>query len=567
MITLKGLLEGHSLYTEVYSQYGPVFFQFYEVIYRFFSIDLTHDNNRMLTLIGWLVTSGLAARLMFRIHGSQLVSLICFVVVFFYLEVTVKEPGHPQQFSFILILLALLVSTGSRVVVLAFLVGSLVAMLVLVKVNLGVFLGSVVLATAFSVSRGHQKIALAIALLITFFAFGFSVLSSHYSVGNMSLLLTLFLSVTAISVTQKEAISIPGRVIGAFVGGAAITAGLSIGLSLFSRSQPTDLFWSVVTQHTQLTKGQDSLYSVMGLVIALFGLLAALVYMYVLKTATVVYLNRVKVFYGIAVLAVVMVGFAAESNSRLVAGNTVYGNAGLIWWLAPGLAWLYSVSSQSKKKYSRLGLAFASVMFIVGAYPVPGSQISYSTVLLVLIAIGSLHDVSIGLSPFGRLKLNVIAGNTLKALVLILFITGVQKSYFAQQSYKHRVSMGLPGSKLIHLPANQSALFTELVESINTYCSTFITIYGVNSLYFWTGQQPPTWWNLTIWPPYLTVEMQQDMISQMNKETEPYVIVDTRLSYLETAHVQTERGVFGRYVINSYVEYWRLGPYVGYRKK
>jgi hypothetical protein len=567
MISVKGVLDGHSLYTEVYSQYGPVFFQFYEMLYRIFPIDLNHDSNRMVSLIGWLVTSGLAARLMFRIHGSQLLSVISFIVVFLFLEVTVKEPGHPQQLCFILTLLALLLTTGFRAVISAFLVGSLIAMLVLTKVNLGFFLGLVVLASTFSVTYSRSKTVLASALLMAFFAFGYSVLSSQFSSGSFSLLATLFLSATAIGVTKREAISVPGKVIGAFVGGAVLTAGLSVGYSFLNGTQATDLFWSVVTQHTQLTKGPDILYSALGVVIASFGLLGALVYKYVPKFGTQSYLNKAKVFYGLAVLAVVLVGFASELYLRHVWGNSVRGNADLIWWLAPGFAWLYSASNQSAQKISRLGLSFASVIFILGAYPVPGSQVSYSTVLLILVALGCLHDASNELSSFGRLKLNVIASNFLKLVVCILFITGFFKSVSAYQAYEKGVRIEFPGSKLIRLPVEQAELFTDLVDAINKHCSSFITIYGVNSLYFWTGQQPPTWWNLTVWPYYLTVEMQHDMISQMEKETEPCVIEDSKFNYLKTPHVQTKRGLFGQYVVDSYVEYWRVGPYVAYRKK
>ena len=46
-------------------------------------------------------------------------------------------------------------------------------------------------------------------------------------------------------------------------------------------------------------------------------------------------------------------------------------------------------------------------------------------------------------------------------------------------------------------------LYSTLAQDMSRDCDTFMSINGVNSLYFWTGMRPPTGSNMTVWPALL----------------------------------------------------------------
>jgi len=53
--------------------------------------------------------------------------------------------------------------------------------------------------------------------------------------------------------------------------------------------------------------------------------------------------------------------------------------------------------------------------------------------------------------------------------------------------------LGLRGATLLHLPKDKAEDYRDLTGYLKAECDAFITIPGMNSLYFWTDKSPPTY--------------------------------------------------------------------------
>src|SRR3990170_4471367 len=57
LISLRGYLDGASLYDHVYSQYGPFYHVAFGAIFRLLGLDPVNDTARFVTFVLWLGTS------------------------------------------------------------------------------------------------------------------------------------------------------------------------------------------------------------------------------------------------------------------------------------------------------------------------------------------------------------------------------------------------------------------------------------------------------------------------------------------------------------------------------
>ncbi|MGH2479171.1 MAG: hypothetical protein ACRDHW_05915, partial [Ktedonobacteraceae bacterium] len=150
MISIQGLLEGHTLYKEILTMYGP-FYYFYEwFLHGPLALPLNHDVTRALCAIHWLAASSLLGMTAFRLTRSMPICLFVFMQAVFHLTSLILEPGHPQEIVVLLLGLAVLVATnelGSKWTLRA--LAAIGAALVFTKINVGAFYGlALVLALA-----------------------------------------------------------------------------------------------------------------------------------------------------------------------------------------------------------------------------------------------------------------------------------------------------------------------------------------------------------------------------------------------------------------------------------
>jgi hypothetical protein len=142
------------------------------------------------------------------------------------------------------------------------------------------------------------------------------------------------------------------------------------------------------------------------------------------------------------------------------------------------------------------------------AYPVPGSQQFFATMLIPVTAVVCLADVPSRLLPASAWR---VAG------VLIVALLGLEsfQAYASIRAYEALTPLDLPGAERVRLPEERVALYRWLCYNLRERADAFVTEPGINSLYFWTGTEPPTGLNTTAWMFLLDDARQQQIVDRL----------------------------------------------------
>jgi hypothetical protein len=68
-----------------------------------------------------------------------------------------------------------------------------------------------------------------------------------------------------------------------------------------------------------------------------------------------------------------------------------------------------------------------------------------------------------------------------------------------QAVFRSATPLPLPGARRLHLPEGTAGDLVWVTHQIETSCSSFISLPGLNSFYLWTRQEPPTSLNAGAW--------------------------------------------------------------------
>ncbi len=134
MITVKYFIEGYPLYDDVYTQYGPAFYLIKGLFHPLGSI--SHNEGRLFSIAVWLGTVLLVSLFTYRVTRSIALSALAHLLSLVMLGVITKEPGHPQEICGFILALAAVLSTTKRGLPV---VGLLAGVLILIKINVGLF--------------------------------------------------------------------------------------------------------------------------------------------------------------------------------------------------------------------------------------------------------------------------------------------------------------------------------------------------------------------------------------------------------------------------------------------
>ncbi|CAN5863946.1 hypothetical protein BH24ACI1_BH24ACI1_13720 [soil metagenome] len=169
MITVKQFVEGNILYDEVYTQYGAAYYFYKWLIHGLFNLPVTHNITRLTTLFVWILTSFLCGIFALRLNRSAVGGAAAYILTFLILFRMTNEPGHPQEFCGLLLIVGLLLLTGKNsgksFNVRLGLLGATVALLLLTKINLGIFLGLALAISFLSLSPKNQMRHYALIIL------------------------------------------------------------------------------------------------------------------------------------------------------------------------------------------------------------------------------------------------------------------------------------------------------------------------------------------------------------------------------------------------------------------
>jgi hypothetical protein len=521
LLSLKGFLSGHPLYSETYSQYGPFHSIAQAFQFRALQLPVTHDAGRLVTFLDWMIAGGIAGIGVYRASRNLLLTaagVACHIVLG---SVLVNEPGHPQQVIMPLLLLSGLASLwaapGSIGRVL-FMMGALGSALVFTKINLGIFYFAA-LSHACIVLLPRSRIRSVLLWLCVACA---SILPYAIMRGRLTDVLGYCLAATlCISVVltcgglSGPVIRLPGRAIVWGSAGALVAGSLIVAASLLEGISLQALLNGVVldpARHPALfiLPVQVSMRSV---AITAF-VLACSMGLFLLASRDrlgtyVRWVGAVQLLAGLLAIALIL-------SSHLS-------------WALPfvPLVLLPGRSTRGWPKFSRIFLADLAVMQFLGAYPVAGSQVSMAAVPGLFWAFVCVADGADSLAASLRWYdyRSILRASAI--LVLAAAAYGMWRNGLRLPPYSHPKS-GLAGASSIHMPEDVAGTYRYLSANVKRNCDLLFTMPGMGSFNLWSGVPQPDWSNLTAWMQYLSLEKQARILDALRANQRACVIYNPR---------------------------------------
>ncbi len=202
-----------------------------------------------------------------------------------------------------------------------------------------------------------------------------------------------------------------------------------------------------------------------------------------------------------------------------------------------------------KTVFPRIALVLAAILQPLQIFPIPASQMYFGAFLMIIIAVVCLFDAA------AELKITfpkIFSGRHLQTsfavgLMLLAGYAGYG-TFHVYTIYQSNIPLPFSGAEFVRVPERDFALFNFLVANLKNNCDDFVTLPGINSLYFWTQIEPPTTFNTTYVLVLLSDEQQQSIIRKMQSSprgcifsTRAYIYADNKynanplLKYLDSS--------------------------------
>jgi hypothetical protein len=533
MITVRGFLEGHRLYLDVFTYYGPFYFFYEWFVHSVLTIPLTHDATTALCVVHWLIGSTMLALAGFLLTRSLLVTCLVFMQATLHLTPLAREPGHPQELVALLLCAALVLGLSDRppkriLLVLA----AIGAALLFTKINVGVFYGCsllLLLASRASFFKSHRVcffMTLALSALLPFLLMrpnlreGWALM---FSIQSCAAILAAGAVAYVFGPTEKSG-AVP--LLQAACIFAACSGLFMLGV-LLKRTSLSLMLDALVTQPAKLGSSFSIPLRVQ------YGFLSA--GLALVSAGMVIVFRERKEGLRLAISTAKGV-FAVIGTMALV---TEYNRE--LCYLLPW-SWLVMVQVQNEGgkaadaaagSFGRASLCLLAIWQSLQAYPVAGTQAAIGTLLLPVIYAVCLHDAFKGLSheDWARQWLNRMAPRT-RALAQKLAFAGLLYLFTNEwcmplASWRYYMSvppLGLKGAEHFRLPDEQAEPYRAVTRFLEAESDVFHTLPGFSSLYFWTGKTPPTYLN-TSERLVLNESQQKQVIAALKKAKHPLIVL------------------------------------------
>lgn len=530
MLAVRDYLNGNPLYDAVVSRYGPVYFVYEWLLHSLCSMQVTHDTTRMFFILHWLSAAAVLAVAGGVMARSVLLGFYIFVQAILHLRSLSGEPGHPQEFAVVLMALSVLVAARNcrgewRMIFL----GSIAAALALTKINVGIFFIFALLQTMVIQSRSKLRpwclwpifllgLCLPLALMRQHLAENWAI---EYCLVVWVALVTSgafgFLTATTDGMGSAQWLR-------AAVSFAVVATGVLI-LILLQGTTPRAMFDCLVLRSANLTSAFCIPLQANGGFWSAAGSLLVAAMVIVLRRHTYqvsVWLGLLKLVYGI-IGAFVLLGDSASQLSLL-----------LPWaWLAlPGRE--SDPTQISRPAFPRLFLCLMTAWQALQAYPVAGTQVAVATFPMIVVCSLCLCDSATILrtSPWMRwysltavYRTRLLFNAFVYLMILYVFVGGLCNPLELWQRFVSVPPLGLPGARYLRLKQDESQHFRELSQYVQTHCDTFLTIPGLNSLYFWTEAQAPTLLTINGEGVMPSARQQDLIVAALRRAKQPLIIL------------------------------------------
>lgn len=543
MVSLRQFMAGGALYDQIYSQYGPAYYWLAALFHGVTDWPVTHDVTRIKTLAVWMSVSLLAAGWLYRVTRSGVVATLGLLFVSFHLERLAMEPGHPQELCILAVAVCMFLATfvrgkatDTRIIVA---LGLATGVCLMTKVNVGVFLLlSVSAALLFATRVGRLRELLLGSVLVAMTALPIAI-GRHelfsWDGYRLPILLTLSIALTSWVCRQVDLKPIfelrhtfyfwgTSIVVSAVIAVGTVTSGTSLH----------GLAEGLLLQHMSFVNVHYHAPPIHA-----FAPLAALLALFVARSI----LAGTSLIRAVHVLAFVLVVGAAlrhlvETFQPLYHGSQDRGQIGLLVSYFAPYVWIIllpvrnDTTEQSAAMpsvcFARLSLCLIAVLQPLIAYPVPGTQMAVGSLALVVALLTAIHD-SIEMLRSQRHSMLLASRGAVIGLLGVLLITVVCRDGYLWRERTRMSSLALAGASRLRLSDEAAATERWTVAQLHARADTFFCLpSGHNSLYLWSGIEPPTGFNATVWQDLLTDEQQQAIVAAIGARRRVCVVVEHR---------------------------------------
>jgi hypothetical protein len=521
LISLRSFLRGEALYDDIYSQYGPFYYLVMGGGFKALGLAVTHDNGRLVSLALWVAASLVCGLILYALtRNLWLACCIQLLALKSSLFNMGFEPMHPG--GLLCLLLACLAATPlllpARPRLALALQGALGAALLLVKINVGVFaLLALFVACALTfprLARHRLLVGLAVAAFVAAPAALLAPSLDELWGQRYAIHITAGALTVAIALLRQGAAERLGTTgIGWLAGSAAVTALLICGAILLGGTSLTALVDGILIHPLNQANAfkiplelPPHSRKIALLALAAFGLAASpWLGPWFGKTR-----GDLRLFIGGLLRLAVGGAIAATVSGLFLQGPHGFLLAPWIWVAAMKP---HGVEDPEPYGFIRRFLPPLAVLQTLHAYPVAGSQIQWGAYLLVLVAGICLADGARQLfaaagpwsfwGPWDRKDLRLAGWLLARAAALLLAVLVVRATLLPlrheQNLMRITAPSPLPGSSRFHLPDPNAEQLVWVTRELEANCSSFVSLPGLNSFYFWARQEPPTSLNATAW--------------------------------------------------------------------
>ncbi|MEM7234945.1 MAG: hypothetical protein AAF517_22390, partial [Planctomycetota bacterium] len=539
MLTVKSWIEGHALYSEVYTQYGPFYYLYRSVVHEGLALPVSHDINRVVAAVEWLMACVFVALAVRRMTGSGVWAAVAGGLSFSVLEVVSKEAGHPQVLCAILSWVPLLVLAVPSARLSAWRVaaaGIFAGFALMTKVNVGIFVIEAVGLACIAAWGGagalrpvrHATFFVAALLPFLLVGPGIEHLPNLAFAGAAAGGVIALGIATARSTPSSSKFPFQALVL---CGGVVAAVALCIGVAETRGTAWQDVLYGV------WTRPQEFAASVRDLVLRFpvydigAGVASPILAMFLRRRPSGRAIAGCRIVFALSVLVGVLGMLIWEWQEPLRNGMSLRGGVQWVTALAAPFAWLVVRSDKGSLCFGRCVLAATATSQSLLCYPIYGSQVSIAAVPTLLAAVVCLSD---GLRAFypiaesvGTRRVAPVRWASAGLLAAVVVAVGLRANALSRV-FESNVALDLPGATLLRFEEHKANEFRGIAKELANNCDTFYSILGTNSLYFWSTLSPPTHWNATAWPNLLTTEEQEATVAALEAHGRVGLVEDVR---------------------------------------
>jgi hypothetical protein len=266
-------------------------------------------------------------------------------------------------------------------------------------------------------------------------------------------------------------------------------------------------------------------------------------------------------------------GLAIWLSLARIAPLAIEPSAGNANSLPAVLAWIAVIPPAGSieppyKRFLRVLLPALAVTEALQAYPVAGSQLGIASLTFVPVgaliladALTSLRAWSASRGSRALERFGVVAAVALVALAVDFTINSILRPIGNNAAvYRDNQQVPFPGAGQLRLPPGDAENYKLLVDLLHRHrCTDFIGYPNVNSLYLWSGIEPPPPAAPGAWIEALDSERQQRVVDELRASPRPCAIRNDGLA----AFWLGEDPVPDRPLVNYVLEDFRTVDEVG----